>query len=85
MRVDTQKYSPHLFKFYMRVDCFQILYRGEVSEATVTKLSMTTQTAFIDDTFVSPKSLKCNISVTNCLIALKFNTGVKYQKLHMYG
>ena len=40
------------------------------------------ETAFINDTFVSPKSLKCNISMINGPIALKFKTGVKYQKLH---
>ena len=33
--------------------------------------------------FVFPESLKCNISRTNCPIALKFNTGVKYLKLHI--
>ena len=32
---------------------------------------------------VSPKSLKCNnISISNCSIALKFDTEVKYLKLH---
>ena len=32
---------------------------------------------------VSPKSLKCNISISNCPIALKFDTVVKYLKLHI--
>ena len=30
---------------------------------------------------LTPKSLKCNISMTNCPIALKFNTVVEHQKL----
>ena len=39
-------------------------------------------TAFVTTLAVSPKSLKCNISITNCPIALKFDTGVKFQKIH---
>ena len=31
---------------------------------------------------VSPKSLKFNISTTNCPIALKYDTGVKHQTVH---
>ena len=56
-----------------------MLYRGEVSEASLINI----QTAFVDDPFVNPKSLKCNFSMINCLIALKFNAGVKYQKLYI--
>ena len=33
-------------------------------------------------TLVSPKSSKCNISISNCPIAFKFDTEVKYLKLH---
>ena len=33
-------------------------------------------------TLVSPKSSKCNISVSNGPIAFKFYTEVKYLKLH---
>ena len=33
-------------------------------------------------TLVSPKSSKCNISITNGPIAFKFDTEVKYLKLH---
>ena len=32
--------------------------------------------------YVSLKSFICNISISNCLIALKFDTEVKYLKLH---
>ena len=32
--LNTTNIQPISFKFYMRVDCFQILYRGEVPEAT---------------------------------------------------
>ena len=40
-------------------------------------------TAFATTLYVSPKSSKCNISITNCPIALKFDTGVKHQKVHV--
>ena len=33
-------------------------------------------------TLVSPKSSKCNISITNGPVAFKFDTEVKYLKLH---
>ena len=39
-------------------------------------------TAFVTALAVSPKSLKCNISITNCPIALKFDTRVKHHKVH---
>ena len=61
-----------------------MLYRGEVPEATYQKLSMTRLTPKLHSltTLVSPKSSKCNISISNGPIALKFCTEVKYLKLH---
>ena len=59
-------------------------YRGEVSEATykIVNYHINTQTAFVTTLSVSPKSLKCNISIANCPIALQFYTGVKHLKVH---
>ena len=38
----------------------------------------TRTTSFVTTLSVSPNSLKCNISITNCPIALKFDTRVKH-------
>ena len=60
---------------------FKILYRGEESEATYKKMSMTRLTPKLNSlmTLISPKSSKCNISMNNGQIALKFCTGVQSQ------
>ena len=42
----------------------------------------TRTTAFVMTLFVFLKVCKCNISITNCQIALKLYTGVKHQKVH---
>ena len=42
----------------------------------------TSTTTFMTTLSVSPKSFKCNISVTNYPIPLNYNTGVKHPKVH---
>ena len=42
----------------------------------------TRTTAFVTTLSVSPKYLKCNISITKCPIALSFDTRVRHQKVY---
>ena len=44
----------------------------------------TRTTAFVTTLAVSPKSLKCNISIINGAIALTFDTGVKHTYKNRY-
>ena len=66
------------FKFYMWVDNPLRYFTFEIG------YSMSTRKTANAIRYVSPKSLKCKtcISISNGPIALKFNTGVIYQKLN---
>ena len=77
-RVSTQKSCLKTFN-KIKTDCFQILYSGEVSEPTYKTMSMTRLTHFC-----IPKSSKCNVSMKNGPIALKFCTKVQFQSKNTY-
>ena len=66
--------------------CNATLYQGGCPLRHVAieiwQFQSTRTTAFVTTIYVSPKSSKCNISITNCQIALKFDTGVQHQKVH---
>ena len=84
------------FKFYMRVDTSMRYVAIEIVWllsnfiqrwsiwSYIQKLSMTRLTPKLHSlmTLVSPKSSKCNISISNAPIAFKFYTEVTYLKLH---
>ena len=71
-----RKYSTHLYTFYMTVD---IPPWGTLPLKFDTTRSENYITAFA----AKRHSLKYNISITNRLIALKFNTRVKYLNLYL--
>ena len=64
-------------QLYMMVDTPLRYVANEIWHSLSTRT-----TAFMTTLHVSPKSLKCNISITNCPIALKSDTGVNHQKVH---
>ena len=66
-----------VIQFYRRVDIPQRYVGIEIWHSPSTRI-----TAFVTTLAVSPKSLKCNISITNCPIALKFDAGEKHQQIH---
>ena len=68
-------------------DCFQILYRGEVTSYIKNCQWLDYHPNCIrDDSFVSPYSLKCNISINNGPIALNFSRRCSlHRRIHISG
>ena len=60
-------------QIYMRVDTPLRYVAIEILHPPSTRT-----TAFVATLSVSPKSLKCNISITKCPISLRCDTGVKH-------
>ena len=60
------------------------LYRGTLVFQFDTPSTRTTAFETTLSLAVSLKSLKCNISITNCPIAIQFDTGVKSIRRYMH-
>ena len=76
----TQSIQRISFKFYTRVDTPLRYFAIEIWYPPMTVVWLRTQLFYV---LVSPKSSKCNISITNGPIAFKFYTEVKYLRLHI--
>ena len=61
----------------MRVDIPQRYVGNDIWHSPSTRT-----TAFVTTLAVSPKYFKYNISITNCPIALTFDTGLKHETVH---
>ena len=78
--LNSKNIKPIYFKLYMWVDIPLSYFAIEIWYSSSNRT-----TAFAAKRhYVSPKSLKCNISISNGPIAFKFYTEMKHLKLHQH-